>query len=105
MFSAFTPLAGGNDFGTYNRPTEYPYDLDGSLDFMRPATGYALMPFPPTIGYISGLLPLMNAQETAMMFGKTPFGSWAPGGAYPNTGAMLSQVFPDLTGGLRKVKG
>jgi hypothetical protein len=105
MFNAFSPMAGGN-LDTYFRKTEYPYDLDASLDYVRPATGISPFPYPLTIGYINGLIPLHNDLQYSMMHGKLPDGPWT--GAFPannNAGNQLQFVFPDMTGGLRKVKG
>lgn len=102
-FSAFTPLAGGRDLGTYNHPNEYPYDLDAGLDYTRPATGISPFPYPLTIGYIQGLVPTFNAQEFQLMQGKGAYGPWT--GMAPHTPEQLSWVFPDLMGGLKKVNG
>lgn len=98
-FSAFSPLAGGTP-DTYFYGVEYPYDLDASLDYMRPQTGVSVFPFPETIGHVLGLCPLYGdlARRLAV-----------PG--YVSTelnildNSNLPFVFPDINGGLRKVSG
>jgi len=102
MFSAFSPLNGGQK-DTYNYPVEYPFDFDAGLDYTRPATGRAIYPFPVSIGYVQGLSPLMNSMEYSVMLGKLSTGPWV--GAFPHTQQQLSTVFPDLSGGLQKVRG
>lgn len=102
MLSVFSPLAGGNDFGAFDRAPESPLRARGE-DFTRPQHAFSLMPFPVVLGYVSGFAAQQNALEFQMMRGKTPFGSWV--GAHPETPEQLSFVFPDLMGGLQKVKG
>lgn len=102
MFNAFSPLAGGNDFGVFNRAPESPIRSRGE-DFTRPLHAHAIYPFPVVIGYVSGFAPQFNEMEFALMKGKTPYGSWV--GAHPFTDAQLSFVFPDMQGGFQKVRG
>jgi hypothetical protein len=102
QFSAFSPLNGGTP-DTYYRDYEYPYDLNGSLDFVRPKGANAAFPFPVSIGYVQGLIPLADNLQFDLMRGQDGFGPWI--GAYPNTAQQLAWVFPDMQGGLQKVKG
>jgi alpha-glucuronidase len=101
MFSAYTPLAGGRA-DTYQYPAEYPYDLDAGLDYTRPATGVSLFPFPQVIGYVQGLCPQYDDLSRARS-------SVELNATVLNILNMSSEqqalVFPDLTGGLRKVTG
>lgn len=100
-FSAFSPLNGG-DPRTYGYGVEYPYDLDASLDFTRPATGVSIFPFPQTIGHSEGLCPLYDEMWGAI----SATGINATVLNVLNMGnAQQSFVFPDLQGGLRKVLG
>jgi hypothetical protein len=101
MFSAFSPLNGGAS-GTYKYPTESPFDLDAGLDYTRMPYGRSLFPYPLTIGYIEGRIPQFNHLEFSLMLGKLPTGPWQ--GAFP-VGSQLPFMFPDITGGLMKVKG
>lgn len=101
LFNAMSPLNGGT-LDTYFYKTEYPYDLDASLDYTRPALGRAIYPYPLTTGWVSGFCPQFNSQEQALMLGKLPSG--------PNVNMMYGQIdwaaaFPDLSGGLVKVGG
>ena len=101
-FSAFTPLAGGT-LDTYNYGVEYPYDLDASLDFVRPATGVSIFPFPVGIGHAMGVCPLYDE------LGRYMSSVNVVGSVLENI-MDLSQrnqaiVFPDIMGGLQKVKG
>lgn len=58
----------------------YPLDLDGSLDYVRPATGWTLWPDCATypngygIGNVSGLMPQMDATVYAQMIARLPWG-------------------------------
>jgi hypothetical protein len=97
MFSAFTPLAGGN-FGKRTFAPA-PIDTTAELNFTRQPLGRGIDPYPQMIGATNGLLHLYNAAEYALMLGKTPTGPYA--GALPNWEA----VFPNLQGGLAKVTG
>jgi hypothetical protein len=99
MFSAFSPLNGGN-LDTYGYKRESPIDLDAGLDFTRPATGISAFPFPVLLGWVDGNVPQMNALELSIMKGKTESGPWAglPQGA-------LTTVFPNTMGSLMKVSG
>lgn len=106
MFNAFSPLNGGT-LGDYYLDSEYPFDLDGSLDYTRPATmPPAIYGFPDQLGKrmqnISGFLPQFNSLEFSMMFGKTPWGTWV--GTVPDQ-ETLGSIFPNFGGGLRKVNG
>lgn len=98
-FTAFTPLAGGTP-DTYNYGVEYPYDLDASLDYMRPATGFSTFPYPQTIGHVLGLCPL---------FGDLARRLAVPGYVSTSLNILdnpdLASVFPDISGSLRKVSG
>ena len=101
-FSAFSPLNGGTP-DTYFYPTEYPFDLDSGLDFTRPATGVAVFPFPVGIGHAMGVCPLYDE------LGRYMSSVNVVGSVLENI-TDLSQrnqaiVFPDIMGGLRKVKG
>jgi len=99
MFSAFTPLAGGQP-DTYGYPVEYPYDLDASLDFMRPATGVSCFPFPPSIGHVEGLSPLYDELNRSVS------GQEVNGQIMNILNAQnQAEIFPDIQGGLRKVLG
>jgi len=100
-FSAFSPLAGGT-LDTYYRDNEYPYDLNGALDFTRGSVLVAPMPYPPTIGWVQGLLPMQNIIGLGLVTGKTPTGTWV--GEVPNNFGMQA-IFPNIGGGLRKVNG
>ena len=99
LFSAFTPLAGGRS-ETYGYPTEYPYDLDASLDFTRMTGTYSPFPFPLTIGYVAGLVPMLDGLQRSLVQVKAPNG--------PFTGinsAPINVIFPNDMGGLSKIKG
>ncbi|MDE2429505.1 MAG: hypothetical protein KGM99_12295, partial [Burkholderiales bacterium] len=98
-FNAISPLNGGQ-LNTYYYDAEYPYDLNGALDFVRPATGVSKFPYPQTIGHVEGLLPLFNGMEYSLMLGKTPFGTWV--GQLPQD---IGAIFPDVSGSMRKVGG
>jgi hypothetical protein len=101
MFSAFSPLNGGRA-DTYGYPVEYPYDLDGSLDFMRPATGVTLFPFPGVIGHVEGLCPQYDDMQRAVS--SVQFNSSVLNILNMSTDQQAI-VFPDIMGGLRKVTG
>lgn len=99
FFSAFSPLNGGN-LGTYQYPSESPFDLDAGLDYTRPATGVSPFPFPVLLGWVDGFIPQQNQIEQSIMKGKTPSGPW--------TGAAqgdLLVVFPNIMGSMAKVSG
>lgn len=102
MMNFSNPLAGGNDLGVFARGAESPFKTRGE-DFTRPQHGYTLFPFPVVLGAICGFSPQFNDLEFSMMRGRLPFGSWV--GAHPATAEQQSFVFPDLMGGLQKVKG
>lgn len=101
-FSAFSPLNGGTP-DTYYYDSEYPYDLDASLDYVRPATGRSIFPFPVTTGSVMGICPAYDE------LGRYMSSVNVVGSVLENmldlSQANRSVVFPDLTGGLRKVKG
>lgn len=99
LFNAISPLNGGN-IGDYYKDWQYPLDLNGAQDYTRPQTGFSPFPYPLTVGYVSGLLPLMDAQTYFNMRGDQPFGPFI--GAAP---ANLEAVFPNIQGGLQKVGG
>lgn len=100
MFSAFSPLNGG-DLSTYYRDNEYPYDLNGSLDYTRPATmPPAIYPTIPTIGWIQGLVPLYDSLTLSMMYGDSPTGVWV--GQVPSP-SQMDLIFPAMSGGLVKM--
>lgn len=102
LFSVMSPLNGGT-LDTWYRDNEYPYDLNGALDYVRPRQmPPAHYPQVPTIGYIQGCTPLMNDLSYSTMYGKTPFGVWV--GEVPNELGMMA-IFPNIGGGLRKVNG
>lgn len=99
MFNAFSPLAGGQ-LSTYYYDAEYPYDLNGSLDYTRPQTAFAIMPHPATIGAINGLLPQMTGiQIQQFMGGELPNGPWL-GDTVPQSALLFA--FPNIQGGLAK---
>ena len=68
----FHPRSGASD--------GYPFDLDGSLRFVRPRTGTEIYPTHSNydnyaqLGQVSGLLPVMDNLILAMAFGRIPFG-------------------------------
>ncbi|HUW45818.1 MAG TPA: hypothetical protein VMW50_08480 [Dehalococcoidia bacterium] len=99
QFSAMSPLNGG-DFAHYYRDKEFPMDLNGALDFARPAIGIASFPFPIIIGHICGLLPTLNPQEYASMMGNTPGGMPVEFLNHPEYAFM---AFPAINGGMVKV--
>lgn len=101
MFNVFTPLAGGSP-DTYLYPVEYPFDFDAGLDFTRPATGIAPMPFPVLLPYVSGFTPLLDGLQKSLMAGKTTNGAGVNMMANP---AIAQLAFPSIYGGLAKVKG
>ena len=101
-FSAFTPLAGGQ-LDTYAYASESPMDLDASLDFTRQATGRSIFPFPVAIPSTMGVCPLYDELGRFMS-------SVNVNGTVLTNITGLSQddksvVFPNIMGGLRKVKG
>jgi hypothetical protein len=98
-FNAICPLNGGQ-LNTYYRDNEYPYDLNGALDYTRPALGVSVFPYPQSIGFIDGLIPQFNQLEFSLMKGKNPYGTWV--GDVPQD---LSWIFPNMSGGMRKVGG
>lgn len=100
-FSAFSPLNGG-DPGTYGYGVEYPYDLDASLDFMRPATGVSPMPYPEVIGHVEGMSPLYDEMWGAIS--ATSINAQVLNVLAAST-RQQSLVFPEIQGGLRKVLG
>jgi len=100
LFSAFSPLNGGA-IGTYGYPTESPYkDLDAGLDYTRMKTADAFYPFPVVTGYIDGYTPLLDNLEYSLMMGKNTFGPFVG-----DLSAPLQMIFPNIQGGLAKVKG
>lgn len=101
IFNAFTPLAGGN-INTYYQDSKYHLDLNAAQDYSRPQLTYAVIPCPPAIGYIDGLLPLFDSLQYGIMRGKTPFGPYMS--AMPDA-AQLSMIFPNVGGNLVKVTG
>lgn len=58
----------------------YPLDLDGSLEYVRPATGWTLWPDGATypagfgIGCVSGFMPQMDQAVYAQMIARLPWG-------------------------------
>lgn len=99
LFNAISPLNGGNVWDYY-KDSDYPMDLNGSQDYMRPAKSVSPFPYPLALAYVQGLIPLMDRQTFFNMRGDTPFGPFI--GAAP---ANLEAVFPSITGGLMKVGG
>lgn len=99
LFSAFTTLAGGTP-DTYGYPTEYPYDLDASLDYMRGTNTFSYYPFPIVIQGIAGLCPMLDGLQHALAQTKSPNGPFI--GAIS---APIPVIFPNLQGGLAKIKG
>ena len=96
----FTPLAGGLLSDMFD-PTGYPLKFYGEA-YTRPSGTNGPHPYPNSIGYIQGFVPLMDAVEFGMWKGPVPMG--------PEMNSMDSQVilaamFPDMSGGLRKVTG
>lgn len=100
LFSAFSPLNGGT-LDTYTYPNEYPYDLDAGLDYTRPATGFAMFPFPLTVGYMK-TCPLLDALEFGMSKGKLPTGPVINMLTMPQ---IQPVAFPNIQGSMKKVKG
>lgn len=99
LFNVFSPLAGGTS-DTYGYPNEYPYDLDAGLDYTRLTGTFSPMPYPQAIGYVAGLVPLLDGLQAQLAQTKSPTG--------PGIGAMsvpVTVMFPNLQGGLAKVKG
>lgn len=104
-FSVFSPLNGGTQ-DTYYYPNEYPYDLDAGLDYTRPATGRSIFPFPVGIGSVMGICPCYDELNRTIL---TESNVAINGTVFTNITGLGSDnrsiVFPDLMGGLRKVKG
>ena len=99
MFSAYSPLAGGN-ISDLLHASESPFDLDAGLKYTRPHGANGPWPHPDVIGHVSGILPLFDALVYASASHKVAFGPW--------TGTQvtdLNSVFPDFRGGLPKVAG
>lgn len=101
LFNAISPLNGG-DLHDYYNDREYPYDLNGALDFCRPATGVAIFPFPLVVPTVQGLLPIVDRQEYALMMGALPKGPVIDLLYNP---AAASSTFPAINGGMVKVRG
>lgn len=84
MQSMFSFNMAGNGQGMTGAPTisrdGYPFDLDGSLDFVRPAKGLAYYPDPATypnkrgIGCVSGLMPQQDKFVWAQLIARIPAG-------------------------------
>jgi len=104
MFSAFSPLNGGGP-ETYYQDNEYPYDLNGSLDYTRPQTGFSPFPYPLSIPHVEGLIPLFDTLQFSMMDGKLPYGPFMTQGQ----GYNFDYIFPSINGAgdgrLKKVSG
>lgn len=99
LFSAFSPLNGGT-FDTYGYPNEFPYDLDAGLDYTRFTGTYSPMPFPQSIGYIDGLVPLLDTLRNNLAQVHAPNGPFV--GA---VGIPIEMIFPNNMGSLIKVTG
>lgn len=99
IMNAISPLAGGN-LWTYYKDKDYPIDLNGALDYMRPQEGVSPFPFPVLVGHVQGLIPLFDAMTFSMMTGREPFGPYI--GQGPRN---MESVFPGSFGGLSKVGG
>lgn len=81
-------------------------DLDGSLRFTRPATGYAIAPYPPVIGYIQGLLPMQDGLVIAGLYAKRPSGPWADPAEVARAGSIfVAQDTKAISPELPKVEG
>lgn len=103
LFSAFSPLNGGK-LSDYYPDREYPIDLNGALNFVRYPHGasIAYFPYPQTIGFVVGLIPLMDNVERTTMLGITPGGAGVDILSNP---VIQPIVFPDYQGGLEKIGG
>lgn len=98
-FSAFSPLNGGQ-LSTYYNDRTYPLDLNGAQDYTRPATAFAVFGYPYSINYLAGLVPQFTNDSLAMAYGEKPSGPWT--GTVP---WELTTIFPNIQGGLPKLKG
>lgn len=78
-------FATGNGMGRMTSPPMisrdgYPFDFDGSLDYVRSATGQTLWPDVATypngdgIGCVSGFMPQMDAAVYSQMIARLPWG-------------------------------
>lgn len=99
MFSAFSPLNGGN-LQTYQYATESPFDLDAGLDYTRLPSAFAPFPFPVVLGFAEGFAPLVDNLMLQTMRGREAFGPWSGQVAAP-----AAMQFPNLMGSLAKVGG
>jgi hypothetical protein len=99
LFNAISPLNGGT-LGTYYQDRNYPIDLNGAQDYMRPQLGMPVYPFPVVIGSVQGLVPCFDGMVFSTMLGKNPYGPYI--GQGPRN---LGGIFPDLSGGMAKVGG
>ena len=105
IFSAFTPLAGGQ---VADLVTEmgYPLDLGRGLDFTRFGTGVSKWPMPLVLGHVDGFCPQFNAQEWyRIKDNKTPYGPWTGGGISVGAGDEYARMFPNIQGSMQKVTG
>lgn len=99
LFNVFTPLAGGTS-DTYGYPNEFPYDLDAGLDYTRFTGTYSPMPYPSSIGYIDGFVPLLDSLRDSLLQLRAPTGPFVG-----ELSAPINVIFPNEMGGLAKVKG
>lgn len=74
LHMGFWPIYG------HNRQDRYPLDLDGSLRYTRPKTGYDYWPTHSNydnfqqLGYVSGFLPEMDTRVWSQLYGRWPSG-------------------------------
>ena len=95
LFNAFSPLAGVTPESMY-KDKEYPLDLNGALDFTRPATGAAYYGQRPTIGYIEGLMPLMDVPVLQISAAPgVPSGLWSSSIATESVPQNFDFIFPN----------
>lgn len=80
----------------------YPFDLDGALDFTRPATGWTLWPnnatYPNNLGQlaVSGLMPQQDAAVYAQMIARLPWGPTVNAVPEDPTKYIIQAIFPTL---------
>src|SRR5574337_436315 len=77
-------------------------NMDAGQNYTRPQSGISPMPYPPTVGYIQGLLPLMSTWVWDNMQAKLP-GTFYLGGSDIMVDVGMS--FGPGINGLKKIKG
>jgi hypothetical protein len=102
MFSAFSPLNGGQLDPAMLVKQPMMFSNHGDLNYTRLPNHQAIHPYPYGIGYVQGLLPLFDQAEFHAMQGREPFGPYmGPDKTLPN----FNVVFPNIMGGLSKTTG